>query len=54
MTVISSNVGKNPLEEMEQSPQSIKDSKMKNKQTNKQTKTPKCSTWCNFKNDRMI
>ena len=29
MTVISSNVGKNPLEEMEQSPQSIKDSKMK-------------------------
>ena len=39
-TIISTTVGKNPLEEMEQ-PSYL-------------TKESKCSTWCNLKNDRMI
>ena len=40
MTLISTTVGKNPLEEMEY-PYS-------------QKKSPKCSIGCNLKNDRMI
>ena len=44
MTIISTTVGKNPLEEM---------MVMVNKMHGQQ-KSPKYSTWCNLKNDRII